>query len=381
MMRMQPGEFAVRLLELGLLSLAIGCVTVPREPYLWRDDITLPVGVHRADVARAEGKVMEYLAATGELESPDECMKSGRIYQVATVEAPLAYEVRVATRPGLCRQAPEDTTLPPIAPGEEAPREFAVSKKDFHIIRERIYRADDYVELELKSEKPKPAPPPSASVLAFTSSSLSTTAGACAGPVSVEIRESSRDPKPLAEPLTLKWAAVPASAVFFSDAKCTTAVASIEMAAKTSSAEIYFRAVQVGPLQITASAKGLSDATQTHAVGPARAVAVAFTTPPQNVAADTCSSVVTVQTRDAFDNPASVLVETPVQLLAAPKSGVTFYARPDCKGAPVTSTSIPASGNSASFYFQGRLPRTVNLAATLGAVTASQDVVITSARP
>jgi hypothetical protein len=88
-----------------------------------------------------------------------------------------------------------------------------------------------------------------------------------------------------------------------------------------------------------------------------------------------------VQSRDAFDNPASVPAETSLQLVATPKRGVTFYARPGCKGAPITRASIPASGDSASFYFKVQAPQTVNIAATLGAVTASQDVVIASARP
>jgi hypothetical protein len=371
----------MRLLACGLLTLLIGCVTTPREPYLWRDDIP-PVGVHRADVARAEARVVEYLLASGTM-GPEEvsCGNSPRAYRVVTTETENAYEVRVGYRPGLCNQAPEDPTLPPHEGIYEAPMEFAVSKKDFHIIRERLFRGDPYVPMKRAPPEPDPVLPPFASALAFTTASLSTTAGACTGPVAVETREEETSGrKVLADPVTLKWAAVPASAVFFSDATCTTALASVDMPAKTSSAEVYFRAVQAGPLQITASAEGLSDASQTYTVGPGRAVAIAFSTPAQNIAPGTCSSAVTLQPRDAFDNPASVPAETSVELLATPKGGVTFYARSDCKGAPITSASIPAGGDSASFYFKGRLPRTVTIAATLGVVTASQELVIAPAK-
>ena len=139
--------------------------------------------------------------------------------------------------------------------------------------------------------------------------------------------------------------------------------------------------VQVGPLQIAASAAEFSGVSQTHTVTPARAVAVAFTTPPQSVATGTCSSAVTVQARDAFDNPASVPATTSVQLLATPAGGVTFHERPDCKGAAITWATLPATTDSAIFYFKGRRPRTVSIAATLGTITVTQDTVLTPARP
>jgi hypothetical protein len=255
--------------------------------------------------------------------------------------------------------------------------EFAVSKKDFHIIRTRR-QGDDAVDMVF--EPPK-APPPAPSALAFTTPSSGVSVGACTGPVGVETREPSGARKVLADPVTINWAAIPPSAVFFSDAKCTTALTGTRIDAKASSAEIYFRASQVGPLQITVSATGLTGASQTYSVEPARAMALAFTTPPQTVAKGTCSSAITLQAKDAFDNPASVAAETPIQLVAKPTGGVSFYAHPDCTGTAATAASIPANGNSTSFYLKGRRAGTVAISATLAAGSASQDAVITSDRP
>src|SRR5512146_1865295 len=110
-----------------MLSILLGCVPeLPNEPYLWRDDAS-PVGVRRADVARAEGRVIEYLVASGTLEPEEKgCTGSAQAYQVITLETQTAFEVRLVRRPGLCRQAPEDTNLPPVPPTVEGPMTFAV---------------------------------------------------------------------------------------------------------------------------------------------------------------------------------------------------------------------------------------------------------------
>ena len=144
---------------------------------------------------------------------------------------------------------------------------------------------------------------------------------------------------------------------------------------------MYFRATQVGSLQIGATSTSLSGASQTHAVDPAQAVAVTFVTPSQTVSRNQCSGAVTVQTRDAFDNPANVASETSVQLQTKPAKGIKLYARPDCTGPVVTRAAIAAGGNSTSIYFKGSRPGTVTLTAALGMTSATQDAAITSSGP
>jgi hypothetical protein len=259
--------------------------------------------------------------------------------------------------------------------------EFAVSKKDFHIIRVRL-AGDDAVERpSTPAPEPKDLPPlheADERTLAFTTPSLSVPLGSCAGPVGLETRNHSGARAPVTQPVTISLTATPPSAAFFADAKCTTALTSIDLAEGASGAELYFRSMQVGPLRISASAPSMPEDSQTETVQPARAAAVAFTTPPQTVAKGLCSGAVTVQARDAFDNPATVTTATAVQLGATPAGNVTFHARADCTGSPITRSDIPAGGDSATFYFKGRRPQAVTVTAQLDTGGASQNESIAS---
>ena len=389
----------MRLLQYGALFFAVGCATIPREPYVWRDD-KYPVGVHRADVARAEGRVIEYLVASGTLDKPGYgCQESTRAYEVATIETETAFQVRVIARPGLCKQAPEDTNLPSLPWGiYEGHLEFAVSKKDFHIIRERW--GDEYsIEMPSAPSEPPPKwlventePPPEATVpsmVAFAESvfrgndlfrsSPRIPVGTCVGPVPLETRAEA-GPRAVTAPVTVNLSVSPASAEFFSDATCTTAVTSVEVRAGAGDARFYFRPTQVGQLRISVAAEGMRGDSQGYDVEAEEPVALDFITPPQTVAEDTCSKPFAVQLQDAFGNRARVKAETSLQLLATPPGSVTFYAEPGCTGAAITATSIPANGDSAIFFLKGRVPRTVTVSAMLGRISVSQEEVVTPAQ-
>ena len=178
-------------------------------------------------------------------------------------------------------------------------------------------------------------------------------------------------------PITATLAASPPSAVFFSDAACATAVPGAEVRAGANSAEVYFRATQWARSHLRRGEGPVRRQPEARRGGWRRGARLHHA--PQMVASDACSRAVTVQSRDAFDNPAKVSAATSIQLLAPPARSVTFYAKPDCKGAAMTATSIPADGDSATFYFKGRLARTVAITAALGAASVSQDEIITPA--
>jgi hypothetical protein len=159
------------------------------------------------------------------------------------------------------------------------------------------------------------------------------------------------------------------------------ALTSVSVDTGKSGAEVYFRATQIGSLQLNATAATLTGASQAHTVEPAQPVALTFATPPRTVPKDRCSEAVTIQARDAFDNPANVRAETFIQLQVTPAKGLKLFARPDCTGPAVTRTPIAAGSNSTRIYFKGGRPGTVALTAALGVSTANQDAVITPPEP
>lgn len=354
-----------------LMGVLVGCAAArPKEPYVWRDD-DLPVGVHRADVARAEAVVLEFLESSGFFETipHNDCLSSGRAWEVSTAETDLAFEVSLLMRTGLCSQAPEATTLPPMSLYQERPIMFAVRKSDFHLIRERLW-----------GDEASPMSHPG--VITLAESALKAVAGSCSGPVRIQLRPSPRYPTVanVKDPVTIALSADPPSVIFFSDPACTTATNRLTLDRSTGT-EIYFRAIQGGQVKIVASPDQAQHALitpgkQTHAVDPAPPVTVAFTTAPQTIAPNGCSDAITVQARDAFGNPATVSAPTQVQLAAEPAEGASFYADPGCAGRATTAIEIPRESNVARFYVKGRSARPVSIAAGLNAGSASQAVLV-----
>ena len=204
--------------------------------------------------------------------------------------------------------------------------------------------------------------------------------GTCVGPVPLETRAEA-GPRAVTAPVTVNLSVSPASAEFFSDATCTTAVTSVEVRAGAGDARFYFRPTQVGQLRISVAAEGMRGDSQGYDVEAEEPVALDFITPPQTVAEDTCSKPFAVQFQDAFGNRARVKAETSLQLLATPPGSVTFYAEPGCTGGAITTTNIPANGDSAIFFLKGRVPRTVTVTAMLGRISVSQDEIVTPAQP
>jgi len=131
---------------LAALVVAAGCAHVDsrefKEPFLWDD--SAPFIQHpRGDVVRASAVVIELLSRRGRFRPIDtDCAYSLKAHHVVVSETPAGYQVSVSHRPGLCKSRPEDTRLPPIAlPGGAdagGAEEFAVSRTDFRIMRERV---------------------------------------------------------------------------------------------------------------------------------------------------------------------------------------------------------------------------------------------------
>src|SRR5206468_8278841 len=110
----------------------------------------------------------------------------------------------------------------------------------------------------------------------------------------------------------------------------------------------------------------------------AAASQLAFTTSPQSLTVGTCSTLVTVQARDAFGNAATVLTAATVNLTS--NSGtLAFFSDAAC-GTGVTFVTIVAGGSSANLYFKDNTAGAPTITATAGGLTpANQGETLSAA--
>jgi hypothetical protein len=208
--------------------------------------------------------------------------------------------------------------------------------------------------------------------LAFTTAPQTVTAGVCSGVATVQARDAAGNPSAPSPTAATALALGAPGLTLYTDAACATAAAAVSIPAAATSASFYFRGTAAGPATITASAAGLTPASQAETLVAAAATQLTFTTAAQAVTAGTCSGGATVQARDAWSNPSAPSgAGATAVTLAAP--GLALYTDAACATAAVTAVSIPAAGTSATFYFRGTAagPTTVTATAT-GLAAASQ---------
>ncbi|MCC6337293.1 MAG: DUF2341 domain-containing protein [Myxococcales bacterium] len=222
--------------------------------------------------------------------------------------------------------------------------------------------------------------PSAAPQLAFTTPSRSVAAGACSPVVALETRDALGSPLDVSADTTVALAASPAvDFAFYSDDTCQRPVTSVEVSRGSHSANLYFRGTKAGVFDLTASAAGLTDATQQATVTPVPPSLLAFLTAPTAVPAGACSPVVTVQAQDGSGDAAPPGASIDVTLTAAPDAGFTFFSGPSC--ATAASSVLMAAGTSqVSFSFRGTSVGAVAVtAAAPGLTSATQGYSITPA--
>jgi hypothetical protein len=102
-----------------------------------------------------------------------------------------------------------------------------------------------------------------------------------------------------------------------------------------------------------------------------------FTTAAQSLASNSCSTVMTVETRSATNVPTNVQMTTPLTLAASPGSTVTFYSNQNCAGGGTTSATIATGGRTASFYARGTAAGAFNVVVSAtGLTSASQQLLV-----
>jgi hypothetical protein len=228
-----------------------------------------------------------------------------------------------------------------------------------------------------QTETVSPAAP---GVLLFTTASQTRQAGQCSAVATVQSQDPYGNVSPVVAATTVSLSASPAGLGFYSDAGCTVAVASVSMAAGASTAGFWFKGTAVGSVVVTASATGLTSATQTETINPAGPSVLVFASAPQTRQAGACSAAATVQSQDSYGNVSAVSAATAVNLVAAPAAGFAFYSDAGCTSA-VTSVSMAAGASTAGFWFKGTAPGSITVTASATGFTAATQVETVNPAP
>ncbi|HYV48132.1 MAG TPA: MopE-related protein [Myxococcaceae bacterium] len=197
--------------------------------------------------------------------------------------------------------------------------------------------------------------PPQPTQLAFsTAAQTAVTANACSGAVNIDARDASGTPTAVLSPTTVNLATNPSGQVLlYAGAGCTgSAITSTTMATGTSRVTISFKGTVAGSTDITASATGLTSATQTEGVVAAAGTKVVISVGKgQTVAAGACASL-TLERQDPFGNATTGALET-MALSSVPAAGMAFYGNSGCTSSPITTIQLPAASSRVFVYFKG----------------------------
>ncbi len=188
--------------------------------------------------------------------------------------------------------------------------------------------------------------------LAFVTAPQTVGAGTCSSLVTVEVEDAAPLPFPVAAATDVALSSTSASALFFSDAACTSAVTTVTVAAGASSAGFYFRDTLAGAETLTAATAGLASATQPEAVlaGPAAALTVSNYPSPTRAGAQHSFDVTLT---DAYGNAAAGYVGT-----------LAFTSTDAAALVPAAHTFVPSEAGHQTFQATFRTPGTFELAAT-----------------
>ncbi len=190
-----------------------------------------------------------------------------------------------------------------------------------------------------------------ATKLAFSTSAINATAGACSGPVTVQSQNSSGTATDPSSTETIALTSTD-SMTFYTASGCATSTTSVSIPTTANSASFYFKDNTAGAPTVTASGTGAftSAPTQGETVNATTASKLAFSSSAVSVAVGGCSSGITVQSQDTYNNPSDP-ASTETVTLSSSDGTTTFYSGSGCTGAE-TAPTIPTSANSVTFYLK-----------------------------
>jgi hypothetical protein len=190
-------------------------------------------------------------------------------------------------------------------------------------------------------------------VLAFSTGPVTATAGGCGGMITIQTRDVHGNPSNVLSNLSVTLSA--STATFYADPGCGSSIGTtLTVLANQNTASFYFRDTVSGSRTINIAAIGYTGSGQAETVNPGSPNKLAFTTTAQTLLASACSSAVTVQTRDTFDNPTTAGATVTFTLGAtATDASTTFYSEASCS-TTATQVVIPNGQHSGTLYFKSR---------------------------
>jgi len=193
----------------------------------------------------------------------------------------------------------------------------------------------------------------------------------------VQTQDSFNNPSNIGDATNVNLATTSFAGAFYSDSGCLARITSAVIAGGTDTISFFYNDTSAGSPTITASATGLSSATQTEIVKAATFAQLAFATPAQIVSRDTCSSTIIIQSQDVFGNPANVTYDFTVTLSTTSSTG-TFYSGSTCTTA-TTSVTMTAGSNNTSFFYKDSSTESLTITASANGLSADQTESVLSA--
>lgn len=221
--------------------------------------------------------------------------------------------------------------------------------------------------------------PDVADQLGFGTPARTARAGECSAAVVVQIQDRFGNPSPAPALTPVNLSAAPSSGfTLYSDSGCTTEITSTSIGVGATSVDLYFQGTRAAEITLEVSASGYGSASQSETIQAQQPVVLVFTTPPRTVTAGSCSAALTVQSQDAYGNPAVVASASPIGLSASPSSQFGFYSDGSC-AVPITSAQFQPGSDTRSFYVRGTAAGPVNVTASAFASSATQGQTVTPA--
>ncbi|MFC2002468.1 CARDB domain-containing protein, partial [Chloroflexota bacterium] len=141
-------------------------------------------------------------------------------------------------------------------------------------------------------------------------------------------------------------------------------ITSVTISSGANSASFYYKDTTAGTPTIAATetpSQGWIDATQQQTIVSGYIYQIAFTTSAQTITAGQVSTVMTIQTQDAFGNLTNVAGDTTISLSST--SGTDTFYSDEAEINQITSVTISSGANSASFYYKDNTPGTPSITA------------------